>query len=69
MSYVEHLDLYLTTDVTTDIKKRAILLSACGASTYKLIHSLIDLTKLNSILYKDLVVKVKEHYDMYHSTP
>ena len=30
---------------------------------YKLIRSLIDPTKLNSTSYKDLVAKVKEHYD------
>ena len=37
-SYVERLDFYFTAnDVTIDVKKRAILLSACGASTYKLI--------------------------------
>lgn len=63
-SYVEHLGFYFAaSDVTTDVNKRAILLSACGASTYKLIHSLIDPTKLNSTSYKDLIAKVKQHYD------
>ena len=50
-------------DVSSDVKKRAILLSVCGASTFKLIRSLIDPDKLNSAPYKDLVAKVKEHYD------
>ena len=41
-SYVEHLDFYFAAnDVTTDLNKRAILLSVCGASTYKLIRSLL----------------------------
>jgi hypothetical protein len=63
-SYVERLDFYFAAnDVTTDVKKRAILLSACEASTYKLIRSLVDPTKLNSTSHKDLVAKVKEHYD------
>ena len=64
MSYVERLDFYFTTnDVSLDVKKQTVLLSVCGASTYKLIRSLIDPDKLNSTSYKDLVAKVKEHYD------
>ena len=63
-SYVERLDFYfVANDVSSDVKKRAILLSACGASTFKLIRSLIDSDKLNSTPYKDLVAKVKEYYD------
>ena len=64
MNYVECLDFYFAAnDVSSNDKKRAILLSVCGVSTYKLICSLIDPDKLNSTLYKDLVAKVKEHYD------
>ena len=63
-SYVERLDFYFAAnDVTTDEKKRAILLSACGASTYKLIRSLIEPDKLNSTPYTDITKSVKEHYD------
>ena len=34
-SYVERMDFYfIANDVTSDAKKRAILLSACGAPTF-----------------------------------
>ena len=63
-SYVERVDFYfIANDVTSEAKKRAILLSACGASTFKLIRSLVDTGKLNSTSYKDLVELVKNHYD------
>lgn len=63
-SYVERVDFYfVANDVTSDAKKRAILLSACGASTFKLIRSLVETGKLNSTPYKDLVELVKNHYD------
>ena len=63
-SYVERLNFYFTAnDVADDGKKRAILLSACGASTYKVIRSLVDADKLNSTVYTDIVALVKNHYD------
>ncbi len=41
-SYSERLEMYfVANDVTNAQKKRAILLSACGASTYKLVRSLV----------------------------
>ncbi len=41
-SYTERLEHYFTAnDVEAIEKKRAILLSGCGAPTYKLIHSLV----------------------------
>ena len=40
-SYTEHLQQYfIAAGVTTEAKQRAILLSACGARTYRLIRSL-----------------------------
>ena len=37
--------------------------SACGASTYKLIRSLVECEKLKSTPYKELVALVANHYD------
>ncbi|MCG8621565.1 MAG: hypothetical protein MJE68_06135 [Proteobacteria bacterium] len=64
-SYIERLNFYFAAnDVTAETKKRAILLSVCGASTYKLIRSLVsEPDKLNSTPYKDIVKLVKNHYD------
>ena len=64
-SYIERLNFYfVANDVTTEVKKRAILLSMCGPSTYKLIRSLIsEPDKLNSTPYEDIVKVVKNHYD------
>ena len=63
-SYVERLPFYfIANDVESEEKKRSILLAACGASTYKLIRSLVEPDKLNSTPYKDLVEIVKRHYD------
>ena len=42
ISYVERMGHYLmTNDVDSDAKKRAVLLSTCGAKTYQLIRSLV----------------------------
>ena len=57
VSAFDRLNFYFAAnDVTTEAKKRAILLSACGAPTYKLIRSLVsEPDKLNSLTpYKDL---------------
>ena len=64
-SYIERLNFYfVANDVTTEVKKRVILLLMCGPSTYELICSLIsEPDKLNSTLYEDIVKVVKNHYD------
>ena len=64
-SYIERLNLYFAAnDVAAEAKQRAILLSVCGASMYKLIRSLVsEPDKLNSTLFKDIVKLVKDHYD------
>ena len=63
-TYVERLDHYfVANEVTTAAKKRAILLSACGTSTYKLIRSLLSAEELKSTNYANLVKLVKEYYD------
>ena len=63
-TYVERLSHYfIANDVLDDGKKRAILLSACGASTYKLIRSLAEKDKLESTPFKDIVKLVKDYFD------
>ena len=55
-AYSERLEQYFfANDVTDAAKKRAILLSVCGASTYKLIRSLVVPYKLTDKSYADIV--------------
>ena len=61
--YTERLQNYfVANDVTSDDKKRAILLSVCGASTYRLIRNLVSPNQPSSKSYADLVQLVKEHF-------
>lgn len=63
-TYTQRLHHYfVANDVETEVKKRSILLSACGAATYKLIRNLIAEDKLESTPYEDIVKLVKAHYD------
>ena len=52
---------FVANDVTIADKKRSILLSVCGASTYKLIRNLVE--NLDTTSYDDIVKLVKSHYD------
>ena len=44
-------------------KKRAVLLSVCGAKTYHTIRDLIAPSKPTDISYEDIVTRVQEHYN------
>ena len=60
--YAERLSFYFTANgITTDAKKRAILLSSVGPSTFRLMRSLVLPESLDSVSFDDLVKKVKEH--------
>ena len=62
-SYIERLDQYCEANaITTEAKKRAVLLSSCGPTTYALIRSLASPTKPGDIAYADLLVSVGKHY-------
>ena len=62
--YIERMEQYfVANDVTTAAKKRAILLSACGSSTYTLIRSLLSAEELKSTSYINLVKLVKDYYE------
>ena len=54
---------FIANDITTDKKKVAVLLSACGPATFKTICSLVDAERLKDIKYDDLVQTLSEHYD------
>ena len=55
-AYSERLEQYfVANDVDEAAKKRAILLSVCGASTYKLIRSLVAPDKPTDKSFEDLV--------------
>ncbi len=66
-SYVECLDMYFTAnDVEASEKRRAILLSAYGAPTYRLIKNLLAPKKPTEVEYKEIVKQMATHY---HPTP
>lgn len=66
-SYVERLELYFTAnDVQDETKQRAILLTACGASTYRTVKSLLAPTNPTDVDYKEIVKQMQSHY---HPTP
>ena len=69
LSYVARLQNYfIANDITDDkdkeaAKRRAILLSICGVSTYRLIKSLCAPAKPEEVPFKDLVTLVERHHN------
>ena len=60
--YAERLTFYFAANgITTGAKKRAILLSSMGPTTFRLMRSLVLPETLDSIAYEDPVSKVKNH--------
>ena len=60
--YSERLTFYFTANrITTDAKKRAVLLSCCGPATFRLLRSLVLPGKLDDFSFEELVTKMKEH--------
>ena len=63
-SYLERLGHYfVANDVKEDEKKRAILLSSCGVSTYTIIRNLFapDLPSMKS--FEDIVTAAGKHFN------
>ena len=54
-AYTERLTQYFVDDVTVAEMKRAILLSACGASTYQLIRNLVSPGKPTNKSFNEIV--------------
>ena len=62
-SYTERLEQYfLANDVGSEEKKRAILLSVCGPSTYQLMRSLVAPRKPAEYTFAQLVKLIKDHH-------
>ena len=62
-NYIERLEhFFVTHDITEANKKRATLLSECGAATYKVIRSVVAPQKPNEFEYAALVKKIQEHF-------
>ena len=60
--YTERLTFYFAANrITTDAKKRAVLLSCCGPATFRLLRSLVLPVSLDEISFENLVKKMKEH--------
>ena len=63
VSYTERLQQwFVANDVQDANKQRAVLLSTCGASTYRLIRNLVTPRKPVERTFKQLVNVVKAHY-------
>ena len=61
--YAERLQHYLVANGVEDAgKKRAILLTVCGAPTYKLLRSLVEGGKVDEKSYDELVKLLESHY-------
>ena len=61
--YVERLQMYFVANgIDDDAKKRAILLSVCGPTTYQLIRNLAQPKKPSELSYDELVQLLSNHY-------
>ncbi|XP_062374782.1 uncharacterized protein K02A2.6-like [Sardina pilchardus] len=64
VEYVERLEhFFVANDITDESKRRSVLLSACGAKTYKLIRNLATPRKPGELSFQDLVTLVKNHHN------
>lgn len=62
-AYAERLEQYfIANDVVSADKKRAVLLSVCGPTTYQLIRNLLAPTKPTTKSFDELVKLVKDHH-------
>ena len=63
-AYIERMEQYfVANEVTSDAKKKAILLSMCGPSTYSTIRSLAAPDKPTALDYLALLKVTKKHYN------
>ena len=62
--YAERLVHYfLANDITGEEKRRAILLNAVGASTYRLLKTLASPKKVDELTFEELVRLAKVHFN------
>ena len=63
-AFAEQLSFYFTVNgITNEEKQWAILVSACGTTTYKLFKTLVAPTELMSKSFSDLVKLAQEHHN------
>jgi transposase InsO family protein len=61
--YTERLDLYFSAnDIEDEGRKRSILLTACGAESYKTLRNLLQPEKPTDKSYRDLITLLQKHY-------
>ena len=64
IEYVERLEhFFLANGIEEEERQRSILLSVCGAKTYKLIRNLATPRKPGDLSFKELVTLVQEHHN------
>ena len=69
-SFVERVEFFFQANGVEDPERKgALLLSSCVTSTYKLIRNLLVPSKPASVTYKDIVDRVRAHYQPASSTP
>ena len=62
-SYTECMQNYfIANDIKSESKQRAILLSVCGARTYKLIRSLLSPQEPKDVSFADIIKQMTNHY-------
>lgn len=62
--YAEQLKHYfIANDIESEAKQRSLLLSVCGASTFKLIKTLLPGTQLEETTFAQIVELVKQHHN------
>ena len=62
--FAEQLTFYfIANGIDSADKKRAILLSACGITTYKLLKALVAPAELSTKSFNELVKLAQEHYN------
>ena len=60
---MERFEHYFTAnDIVSDEKRRAILLNAVGASTYRLIRTLVSPSRVTDFTFKEIVEKAQGHF-------
>ena len=63
--YVERMDhFFAANDITEASKKKLVLLSVIGPSTYALLRNLVSPAKPGDKTYDELVSVLKEHYNL-----
>ena len=62
-SYTERLSAWLVVNGVTDEQKSSVFLAVIGASTYKLLKSLLAPEKLNTKTFDELVNVLQRHYE------